>query len=132
MSKTICLLPGDGIGAEVISAAAEILAALDPGLTTETHPAGWGCFTETDSALPQSTLAAVRRCRVALFGATSSPSGGAPGYHSPILDLRQKLDLYANLRPAQSLPVPTSRANIDVLIVRENTEGLYIRRERWK
>ncbi len=129
---TICLLPGDGIGAEVIPVAAEILDALDLGLTTETHPAGWGCFKETGSALPQSTLAAIKRCRVALFGATSSPSGGEAGYHSPILELRQTLHLYANLRPAYSLPVTASRANIDILIVRENTEGLYIRRERWQ
>ena len=132
MTKTICLLPGDGIGGEVIPAAAEILAALDLGLSTETQPVGWECFQETGSALPESTLAAVNRCRVALFGATSSPSGGAPGYRSPILDLRQQLNLYANLRPAQSLPVAASRANIDILIVRENTEGLYIRRERWQ
>ena len=129
---TICLLPGDGIGAEVIPAAAEILDALDLGITTETHLAGWGCFQETGSALPQNTLTAIKRCTVALFGATSSPSGGAPGYRSPILDLRQELNLYANLRPAYSLPVRASRANIDILIVRENTEGLYIRRERWQ
>ncbi|MDP7544196.1 MAG: isocitrate/isopropylmalate family dehydrogenase, partial [Anaerolineales bacterium] len=97
------------IGGEVIPAAAEILAALDLGLSTETQPVGWECFQETGSALPESTLAAVNRCRVALFGATSSPSGGAPGYRSPILDLRQQLNLYANLRPAQSLPVAASR-----------------------
>ncbi|MDP6793501.1 MAG: isocitrate/isopropylmalate dehydrogenase family protein [Anaerolineales bacterium] len=129
---TICLLPGDGIGTEVIPAAAEILDALDLGVITETHPIGWDCFKETGSALPQSTLDAIKRCSVALFGATSSPSGGAPGYQSPILDLRQQLNLYANLRPAYSLPVSASRANIDILIVRENTEGLYIRSERWQ
>ena len=129
---TICLLPGDGIGTEVISAATEILDLLNLGITTETHMAGWGCFQETGSALPKSTLTAIKRCTVTLFGATSSPSGGEPGYRSPILDLRQELNLYANLRPAYSLPVRASRANIDILIVRENTEGLYIRRERWQ
>ncbi|MDP6793111.1 MAG: isocitrate/isopropylmalate dehydrogenase family protein [Anaerolineales bacterium] len=129
---TICLLPGDGVGTEVIPAAAEILDVLDLGITTETHKAGWECFQETGSALPKSTLSAIKRCTVTLFGATSSPSGGAPGYRSPILDLRQELNLYANLRPAYSLPVRASRANIDILIVRENTEGLYIRRERWQ
>ena len=128
---TICLLPGDGIGAEVIPTTAEILDTLDLGLNTEIHPVGWRCFQETGNALPESTIAAIERCSVALFGATSSPSGGAPGYSSPILDLRQKLNLYANLRPACSMPVTTSQANIDILIVRENTEGLYIRNERW-
>lgn len=132
MIGTICLIPGDGIGQEVIPATAQILDALDIGIHTETHPAGWECFTETGQALPEGTLAAVKRCRVALFGATSSPSGGSPGYSSPILDLRQELDLYANLRPVQSLPTQNSRLGVDLLIVRENTEGLYIRRERWQ
>ena len=132
MTTTICLIPGDGIGQEVIPAAAEILDALGLGLTTETHPAGWGCFRETGRALPESTLAAVKRCRISLFGATSSPSGCASTYQSPILDLRQGLNLYANLRPVQSLPLAVSRQGIDLLIVRENTEGLYIRRERWQ
>ena len=132
MTATICLIPGDGIGQEVVSSTAHILDALGLGLTTETHPAGWECFRQTGRALPESTLDAVRRCRMALFGATSSPSGGAHGYRSPILDLRQELDLYANLRPVKSLPTQGSRLGIDLLIVRENTEGLYIRRERWQ
>ena len=132
MTATICLLPGDGIGKEVVPAAAQIIDALGIQIKTETHPAGWACFTETGTALPASTLEAVKRCRTALFGATSSPSGGAPGYSSPILDLRNQLDLYANLRPIQSLPIARSHPGIDLLIVRENTEGLYVRRERWQ
>jgi homoisocitrate dehydrogenase len=128
-SNTICLLPGDGIGLEVIPLATKILEVLDIGLTTKSYPVGWKCFNETGKSLPESTLGAVINSGVALFGATSSPSGGAPGYSSPIIDLRQKLNLYANVRPAQSLPVPSSRQNIDLLIIRENTEGLYIRKE---
>ena len=128
-SNTICLLPGDGIGLEVIPVATKILEVLDIGLTTKNYPVGWKCFNETGKSLPESTLDAVINSGVALFGATSSPSGGAPGYSSPIIDLRQKLNLYANVRPAQSLPVPSSRQNIDLLIIRENTEGLYIRKE---
>ena len=130
-SSTLCLLPGDGIGLEVIPVAAKILDVLDVSLTTEYHPIGWQCFNETGEALPKSTLDAVMRSGLALFGATSSPSGGAPGYSSPIIDLRQQLNLYANVRPARSLPVPSSRQNIDLLIIRENTEGLYIRKEYW-
>ena len=131
-TNTICLLPGDGIGLEVIPIATKILGVLDVGLMTENHPIGWECFNETGQALPKSTLDAVVRSGVALFGATSSPTGRAPGYSSPIIDLRQQLNLYANVRPAQSLPVPSSRQNIDLLIIRENTEGLYIRSEHWK
>lgn len=130
--QTICLIPGDGVGAEVIAAAAEIITALDLPLQCESYPAGWSCFEETGTALPAETLAAVKRTGCALFGATSSPSGGAPGYRSPILDLRQELNLFANLRPVRSLPIEASRPNIDLLIVRENTEGLYVRRERWE
>ena len=131
-NNTICLLPGDGIGLEVIPITTEILEVLDVGLTTESHPIGWQCFNETGTALPKSTLDAVIHSGIGLFGATSSPAGGAPGYSSPIIDLRQQLNLYANVRPAKSLPVPSSRQNIDLLIVRENTEGLYIRSEHWK
>ena len=130
MTRKICLIPGDGIGQEVIPAAAEVLAALQLDLETETAAAGWACFEETGKALPDGTLQAVRESDATLFGATSSPSGGADGYRSPILDLRQHLNLYASLRPVQSLPIAASRPNIDLLIVRENTEGLYARRER--
>ena len=66
----------------------------------------------------------------AIFGAVSSPSQRTPGYFSPILALRKELDLFANVRPAQSAPVPGSRANVDLVIVRENTECLYVKRER--
>ncbi|HCU80589.1 MAG TPA: NAD-dependent isocitrate dehydrogenase [Chloroflexi bacterium] len=131
-NNTICLLPGDGIGLEVIPIATEILEVLDVDLTTESHPIGWECFNETGTALPKSTLDAVIHSGIGLFGATSSPTGGAPGYSSPIIDLRQQLNLYANVRPAKSLPVPSSRQNIDLLIIRENTEGLYIRSEHWQ
>ncbi len=129
MSNTICLLPGDGIGQEVVPAAVAVLNALDLGFATETHPIGWDCFEATGSALPDTTLAAVATHQVALFGATSSPTGGAAGYNSPILALRKQLNLYANVRPVKSLANGLSRADIDMLIVRENTEGLYVRQE---
>ena len=76
------------------------------------------------------TLAAVRASGAALFGAVSSPSRKVQGYRSAILTLRQELDLYTNLRPVVSLPVVSPRAGIDLLIVRENTEGMYAGRER--
>ena len=126
----ICLINGDGIGKEVIPAAAEVLAALGLGLELVEAPAGFELFQQRGDAIPDATLAAVADCGVALFGATSSPSTTVDGYRSPILAMRRAFDLYANLRPIQSLPGSFSRPNIDLLIVRENTEGLYAGRER--
>ncbi len=126
----ICLINGDGVGQEVVPAAAEVLAALGLGLEFAEADAGFEYFRRSGDAIPDATLADVAVCRVALFGATSSPSTSVAGYRSPILVLRQAFDLYANLRPAQSLPGKFSRSGLDLLIVRENTEGLYAGRER--
>lgn len=129
MSK-ICLINGDGVGQEVIPAAAEVLSALGLGLEFVEAHAGFEHFKHSGDAIPDATLAAVVECGVALFGATSSPSTKVDGYRSPILAMRKAFDLYANLRPMQSLPGKFSRPNLDLLIVRENTEGLYAGRER--
>jgi homoisocitrate dehydrogenase len=126
----ICLINGDGVGQEVIPAAAQVLAALGLGLDFVEVQAGFEHFKQCGDAIPDATLAAVEACRVALFGATSSPSTRVEGYRSPILAMRKAFDLYANLRPVQSLPGKFSRPNLDLLIVRENTEGLYVGRER--
>jgi homoisocitrate dehydrogenase len=126
----ICLINGDGVGKEVIPAAAEVLAALGLGIEfTEAH-AGFEHFKQSGNAIPDETLAEIEACGVALFGATSSPSTKVDGYCSPILAMRKAFDLYANLRPVQSLPGKFSRPDLDLLIVRENTEGLYGGRER--
>ncbi len=126
----IVVIPGDGIGQEVIPAAVEVLEATGLPLEFVAAEAGWGTFERRGTALPAETVAAVRECRLALFGAVSSPARKVAGYRSPIVALRRELDLYANLRPALSVPIPGSRAGIDLLIVRENTEGLYAGRER--
>jgi homoisocitrate dehydrogenase len=126
----ICLIPGDGIGQEVVPATVEALKALRLGLRFVEAEAGFECFKRCGEALPEATLDAVRRADAVLFGATSSPPGGMKGYRSPILALRQELNLYANLRPCQSLPGDFSQPGIDLLIVRENSEGLYSGRER--
>lgn len=126
----IVLIPGDGIGQEVIPAAAEVLAALGLRLKFIEAQAGFAHFEKTGNAIPDETLTEVAAAGVALFGATASPSTLVPGYRSPILALRQTFDLYANLRPIFSLPGPFSRPNVDLLIVRENTEDLYVGRER--
>jgi homoisocitrate dehydrogenase len=126
----ICLINGDGVGQEVIPAAAEVLAVLGLGLEFVAAHAGFEHFKHSGNAIPDATLAEIEACGVALFGATSSPSTKVDGYRSPILVMRQAFDLYANLRPVQSLPGKFSRPNLDLLIVRENTEGLYAGRER--
>ncbi|MDI7276709.1 MAG: isocitrate/isopropylmalate dehydrogenase family protein [Anaerolineae bacterium] len=130
MPYRVAIVPGDGIGQEVIPAAVRVLEAT--GLAFEFVPAeaGWATFERLGIALPQETIDAVRECTLALFGAVSSPARKVPGYRSPIVALRRELDLYANLRPARSAPIPSSRPGINLLLVRENTEGLYAGRER--
>jgi homoisocitrate dehydrogenase len=126
---SICLIPGDGVGQEVIPAAAEVLQALGLELSFVEAEAGFACFAKHGSALPEATLAQARKSEAVLFGATSSPSTVVDGYRSPILALRREFDLFANLRPVASLPGAFSQPGIDMLIVRENTEGLYSGRE---
>ncbi len=126
----VCLIDGDGIGQEVVPAAAEVLAALGLVIEFVEARAGFEHFKQSGDAIPDNTLAEVEACGVALFGATSSPSTQVDGYRSPILALRKTFDLYANLRPIRSLPGSFSKSDVDLLIVRENTEGLYAGRER--
>ena len=119
----VCVIPGDGIGPEVIGAATRVLLALAPDTTLTEAEAGWATFQQHGTALPVATLAAARAADAVLFGAVASPSHQVPGYSSPIVRLRRELDLFANLRPTQG-------PGVDLLIVRENTEGLYAGRER--
>jgi homoisocitrate dehydrogenase len=125
----ICLLPGDGIGPEVIEQAARVLQALKLDLTFEQGEIGFGAYQKLGSPLPEETLSKIRSADATLFGAVTTPPN-IPGYFSPIIRLRQTLDLYANLRPCQSLPHPASRPGINLIVVRENTEDLYSGVER--
>ncbi|KAI2783872.1 Isocitrate/isopropylmalate dehydrogenase [Daldinia loculata] len=129
----IGLIPGDGIGREVIPAGRRILEALPSslGLKFEFSDlyAGFETFEKTGAALPDRTVDVLRNeCDGALFGAVSSPTKAVKGYSSPIVALRKKLDLYANVRPVKS--VRTAAKPIDMVIVRENTEDLYVKEER--
>jgi homoisocitrate dehydrogenase len=126
----LCVIEGDGIGHEVIPAAVRVLKAAVPGLATFSAEAGWDCFLSRGVSVPQETLEAIRGCGAALFGAVSSPTYKVAGYRSAILTMRQSLDLYANLRPVRSLPRISPRQDVDLMVVRENTEGLYTGRER--
>lgn len=126
----ICVIPGDGIGREVIPAAVEVLQATGLAFEAVYAQAGWECFQQHGTALPEATVELAAQSDAILFGAVSSPSHKVEGYSSPIVGLRRRLDLFANLRPAHSWPISTSRPGVDLLIVRENTEGLYVKRER--
>lgn len=121
----LCVIPGDGIGLEVIPAAVAVLKAVLPDLEIIYAEAGWNCFLNQGVSVPQETIDKIQHCAAALFGAVSSPSHKVPGYRSAILTIRQALNLYANLRPVKSLPCISSRPDVDMLIFRENTEGLY-------
>ena len=129
MPYKITLLPGDGIGPEVIAAAQEVLRALPLELDFAYAEIGFGAYERLGTPLPDSTLQAIRAADAALFGAVTTPPN-LPGYFSPVVRMRQSLDLYANLRPTRSIPHPSSRPGIDLIIVRENTEGLYSGIER--
>jgi homoisocitrate dehydrogenase len=128
----LCVIEGDGIGHEVIPSAIEVLRATGLPFVVQQARGGWDCFQQYGTALPQQTVETAKECDAVLFGAVASPSHRVEGYSSTIVGLRRALDLYANLRPCHSWPIATSRAGIDLLIVRENSEGLYVRRERRK
>jgi homoisocitrate dehydrogenase len=123
MSMKVCVICGDGIGPEVLGAAVDVLRAVAPDAELAEAEAGWAAFQRHGAALPEATLAAARAADAVLFGAVASPSHSVPGYRSPIVALRRELDLYANIRP-------TVGPHVDLVIVRENTEGLYAGRER--
>ncbi|MFS2124238.1 isocitrate/isopropylmalate dehydrogenase family protein [Pseudomonas sp. Pseusp97] len=132
MSRRLCVIPGDGIGCEVVPVAVEVLQRLLPDLQVEEAEAGWDCFQRHGTSVPDVTYERLRACGAGLFGAVSSPSHPVEGYRSAILSLRQTLALNLNLRPVRSRPVVSTRAGIDLLVLRENSEGLYSGREYWE
>jgi isocitrate dehydrogenase (NAD+) len=125
MSKTIVtLLPGDGIGPEVSEAAVRVLEAAGAEIEWERHIAGREALEKYGNPLPPEVLESIRRNRLALKGPITTEVG--KGFKSINVQLRQELDLYANLRPARSLPsIPSRFEGVDLIVVRENTEDLY-------
>ena len=127
---TICLIAGDGIGQEVIPATRRLLEVTGAPLEFVTAEAGWATFQATGESVPAETLAKVTAADATLAGAFTSPSHKVEGHQGAIRYMRRTLDLFSNLRPARSRPIPDSIAGIDMLMVRENTEGLYVEKER--
>jgi isocitrate dehydrogenase (NAD+) len=121
---SIVLIPGDGIGPEVTGATRRVVEAAGIGVEWKTHLAGQAALDKLGHPLPPETLEAVKRAHATLKGPTATPSG--TGFRSVNVELRQKLHLFANYRPARSLPgVPSRYEDVDLIVVRENTEGLY-------
>ncbi|MEL6696799.1 MAG: isocitrate/isopropylmalate family dehydrogenase [Bacteroidota bacterium] len=127
---TITLIPGDGIGPEITDAVVEILDAADTGLEYDEQPAGLTAFREVGDLIPQDLVDSVQEHKVALKGPLTTPVG--EGFKSINVTLRQKFDLYQNVRPCRSIPGVRSRFdNVDLILFRENTEGLYSGFEIW-
>ena len=123
------LIPGDGIGPEIMDATLAVLDALGAPFRWERHIAGLEGITAGGDPLPPRTIDSIECTRLALKGPLDTPSGG--GYRSSNVRLREIFKLYANLRPARTL-VPGGRfENVDLVVVRENLEGLYIGHERY-
>jgi isocitrate dehydrogenase (NAD+) len=124
MSRTITLIPGDGIGPEVTEAVVRIFRAAALDIEWERHDAGMVAFKRFNQSLPADLLDSIKRNTVALKGPVTTPI--AEGMTSVNVGLRKALDLYANLRPVRNLAGVQSRyTNVDLVIVRENTEDLY-------
>src|SRR3954451_6578369 len=124
MAHTITLIPGDGIGPEVVNATVRILEATGVKFNWETYQAGADAYAKYGEYIPKDLNDAIERNKVALKGPITTPIGG--GFSSINVTLRKRFELYANFRPIRNLPhVPTRYPDVDLIIVRENTEGLY-------
>ena len=124
MTKAVTVIPGDGIGPEVTDATLDILRAADADLEYDMQLAGIAALDVAHTPLPEATLDSMRQSGLALKGPLTTPSGS--GFRSINVALRKEFDLYANVRPALTI-VPGGRyEDIDLVLIRENTEGLYV------
>lgn len=124
MSYTVTLIPGDGSGPEVIAAAKRVVEATGVPIVWEQAEAGAAMIEACGTPLPEETIASIRKNKVALKGPVTTPVG--TGFRSVNVEMRKRFDLYANVRPAKTYPGVISRYdNIDLVVVRENTEDLY-------
>lgn len=121
---TITLIPGDGIGPEVVDATVQVLEATGLSFVWERRDAGADVMTKYGTTLPDDVLNSVAKNKIALKGPITTPVG--TGFVSPNVTLRKRLGLYANVRPARNLPgIKTPFPNVDIVVVRENSEDLY-------
>jgi isocitrate dehydrogenase (NAD+) len=121
---TVALIEGDGIGPEITRATLRVIEAAGGAIEWEPVPAGMAALDSDKDPLPQRTLDAIAKSRLALKGPLATPIGG--GFRSVNVALRQHFDLYANVRPVRTIAgVPSRFENVDIVLVRENTEDLY-------
>lgn len=124
----VAVIHGDGIGPEVVLAACHVVDEAGGNIEWHSHPLGLLAVERFGNAAPKETIEAVRQLKVGLKGPTTTPTGG--GHRSANVELRKQLDLYACIRPIKSMPGIYSRFHdVDLVIVRENTEGLYVGQE---
>jgi len=123
MAHTVTLIPGDGIGPEITDAVVRILEAAGADIQWEHAKAGEGALKEVANPLPPETVEAIRRNRLALKGPLTTPSG--TGFRSINVALRQEFELYSNVRPVRTLQAGGRYEDVDIVLIRENTEGLY-------
>jgi isocitrate dehydrogenase (NAD+) len=124
-THTITLIPGDGIGPEVSDAVVRILEATGVRFDWERYDAGAGAYEKHGEYIPKELYKSIERNRVALKGPVTTPIGG--GFSSINVTLRKRFELFANFRPIKNLPgLETRYPNVDLVIIRENTEGLYV------
>src|SRR5450755_4566451 len=124
MSYTVTLIPGDGIGPEVVKATVRILEATGVRFEWESFAAGAEAYAKYHEYIPKELTESIERTHVGLKGPITTPVGG--GFASINVQLRKQFELYANFRPVRNLPhIPTRYPDVDLVIVRENTEGLY-------
>jgi len=124
MSHKITLIPGDGIGPEVTEAVVRILEATGVKFEWEKFAVGADAYEKYGEYIPKEAIESIERTRVALKGPVTTPVG--EGFPSINVALRKRFDLYANFRPIRNLPhIPTRYPDVDLIIIRENTEGLY-------
>lgn len=122
------LIPGDGIGPEVVAATVQVLDALGSPFAWDTRQAGMAGIDQGGDPLPDETLDSIRRTGLALKGPLTTPVGG--GFRSVNVRLREQFKLYANVRPARTL-IPGRFDNIDIVLIRENLEGFYVAHEHY-
>jgi isocitrate dehydrogenase (NAD+) len=124
MAIPVTLIPGDGIGPEVVTAAVEVIEASGARLEWQRAAAGASAVPTHGTPIPAETLDSIRRTKLALKGPLATPIG--EGFRSVNVALRKEFDLYANVRPARSFEgVETRYSNVDLVVIRENTQGLY-------
>ena len=122
--QKITLIPGDGTGPELITATRRCIDALDPGIEWIVKQAGEEQIKKSGTPLPEETIDSIKKTKIALKGPITTPIG--TGFRSINVEIRKRFDLYANLRPAKSYPgVRSKYQDIDLIVVRENTEDLY-------